>query len=177
MPERTGRALHAWLDPEEDAALDAEVARRQAVESTATITRAGVARYLVRTHLCATPGAASTEQPENKKRGAHRSPSVSLSEPVEDAEGTRPVRGKAPNPLGLHDMLGNVYEWCSDVYGPYEAGRQVDPRGPEEGSFRVIRGGSWSSVARLVRAADRGGGVPRCRFVDLGFRLARGQQV
>ena len=97
---------------------------------------------------------------------------------VNSAEGTRPVRGKAPNPLGLHDMLGNVYEWCSDVYGPYEAGRQVDPRGPEEeGSRRVVRGGSWDSIAGSVRAAYRLGDDPQCRDDSLGFRLARGQQV
>ena len=97
---------------------------------------------------------------------------------MNSAEGTRPVRGKAPNPLGLHDMLGNVYEWCSDVYGPYEAGRQVDPRGPEEeGSRRVVRGGSWDSIAGSVRAAYRLGDDPQCRDDSLGFRLARGQQV
>ena len=93
------------------------------------------------------------------------------------SEGTRPVRGKQPNPLGLYDMLGNVYEWCSDYFGPYAAARQTDPRGPTEGSPRVIRGGSWLSNAGSVRAAHRHDYAPQYRSDDLGFRLARGQTV
>jgi formylglycine-generating enzyme required for sulfatase activity len=92
-------------------------------------------------------------------------------------EGTQPVRGKQPNPLGLYDMLGNVYEWCQDFFGPYEAGRLTDPTGPAEGSGRVIRGGSWDSYAGDVRAADRRVDAPQLRHGGLGFRLARGHQV
>ncbi|MEP7127059.1 MAG: formylglycine-generating enzyme family protein [Byssovorax sp.] len=89
--------------------------------------------------------------------------------------GSRPVRGKQPNPLGLHDMLGNVYEWCEDRYGEYNATTAMDPRGPDVGSNRVFRGGSWSSQAGYVRAASHLGGDPSLRAAYLGFRLARSQ--
>lgn len=92
-------------------------------------------------------------------------------------DGTRPVKGKQPNPLGLYDMLGNVYEWCVDFFGAYEAGRLTDPTGPAEGSHRVIRGGSWLSDAWYVRAAPRDDYAPQFRLDYLGFRLARGHQV
>jgi formylglycine-generating enzyme required for sulfatase activity len=89
---------------------------------------------------------------------------------------THPVGRKAANPFGLYDMLGNVLEWCQDVYGPYRAAAQVDPTGPTDGSKRVDRGGSWGSGAWLVRAACRDESSPDCRDNFLGFRLARGQE-
>ena len=85
--------------------------------------------------------------------------------------GTKPA-----NPWGLYDLLGNVYEWCWDLYSSYTENPVVDPEGATDGSFRVIRGGSWDSFAREVRAAYRYGYSPGNRFDDVGFRLSRGPQ-
>ena len=90
--------------------------------------------------------------------------------------GSHPVGRKLPNAWGLYDMLGNVNEWCRDSWhpgAPYPKGPRVDPVG-EGGSYRVIRGGSWSEHARFLRAAYRRGFPPGFRFVDVGFRLSRG---
>jgi formylglycine-generating enzyme required for sulfatase activity len=93
--------------------------------------------------------------------------------------GTRPVKGKAPNPWGLHDMLGNVWEWCADKWSDDHDG--ADPFGKprlesEKGERnRVVRGGSWLSDARYCRAAFRSRFAPDVRLNYLGFRPAGGQ--
>lgn len=89
--------------------------------------------------------------------------------------GTHPVRSKAPNPMGLFDVLGNVYEWCMDWYTPYSEEAITNPVLPSNGSHRVLRGGSWFGYARGVRAAYRNHRAPGLRDAYLGFRLARGQ--
>ncbi len=95
-----------------------------------------------------------------------------------DQAGTREVKTRQPNPWGLYDMLGNVYEWCSDRWDypqGYDGTDRIDPEG-EHGALRVFRGGAWSSYARLVRSAFRFGRVPGYRDHALGFRLSRGPE-
>ena len=86
---------------------------------------------------------------------------------------THQVGTKAPNAWGLHDMHGNVWEWCEDWYGDYPKGAVADSQGPSDGSNRVNRGGSWLNGAESCASAYRDYNTPSYRYDPLGLRLAR----
>jgi formylglycine-generating enzyme required for sulfatase activity len=91
----------------------------------------------------------------------------------ENSGTTHPGCRKARNGYGLCDMSGNVREWVSDWNGAYPSGGVTDPGGVSAGSFRVIRGGSWSDSPAYARVAYRGRITPVIRWNILGLRLAR----
>ena len=86
---------------------------------------------------------------------------------------TQPVGSKAPNPWGLKDVHGNLYEWCWDWYGSYPDLGQTDFRGALSGFSRVIRGGCWDGFPENARSGSRSGYFPGGVVGHIGFRLTR----
>ena len=89
------------------------------------------------------------------------------------------TRRSRPTPWGLHNVLGNVWEWVSDWYDEsyYAASPKRDPRGPFAGEGRVVRGGSWTSYAGILRLSHRVKFAPDHCYEALGFRCIRDQTV
>ncbi len=86
---------------------------------------------------------------------------------------THAIGTKNPNELGLYDFSGNAWEWCLDWYGAYPTGAQTDPRGPESGTHRVLRGGSYASDEAACKPTYRGAFGPSLALNYSGFRVAR----
>ncbi|MBM3835930.1 MAG: formylglycine-generating enzyme family protein [Verrucomicrobia bacterium] len=92
---------------------------------------------------------------------------------LENSEGaTHPVGQKRPNPFGLHDVHGNVWEWCLDWFGDYPDRELQDPSGPATGKYKVFRGGSWNHTADFIRSGNRFMMAPTNGIYFVGFRVA-----
>lgn len=93
----------------------------------------------------------------------------------EEMDGPRPVGRGAPNGYGLYDVCENVHEWCSDWYASefYRVSPERNPRGPETGTRRASRGGSWRHQIKVSRCAARSSLPPEFQYADYGFRVAR----
>ena len=85
---------------------------------------------------------------------------------------THPVGTKNPNELGIYDMSGNVWEWCSDWFGEYSSSVEKNPKGTQLGTRRVLRGGGWGTPAQRCRTTFRNRNTPDSRDSDIGFRLS-----
>jgi sulfatase modifying factor 1 len=84
---------------------------------------------------------------------------------------THPVKGKIPNQLGLYDMIGNVWEWCSDWYDTYKSKSLTNPTGPVSGALRVTRGCSYMDQSHFCRPVMRWHEHPESKMASIGFRI------
>lgn len=100
---------------------------------------------------------------------AHLDPTAWYNAPT---AGTHPVGGKQPNPWGLHDIAGNVFEWCHDWWTSSVVA-ETDPAGPDTGTYRVLRGGAFGTAADYLRSARRYGFEPDKRQLNFGVRPVR----
>ena len=85
--------------------------------------------------------------------------------------GSKKVASYQRNPWGIYDMHGNLFEWCADYYTEYPDGDQTDPKGPDRGDTRVIRGGCWNFAPKMCRSAFRSRKDPVAADAHTGFRV------
>ena len=85
----------------------------------------------------------------------------------------KPVGSYPPNPFGLYDMSGNIWEWCNDWYGPYPNESVKNPRGALSGDVRIIRDGTWDNTELKCRVMYRGRFIPTDGDYGLGFRVVK----
>jgi len=92
-----------------------------------------------------------------------------------DGNSPLPVGSFLPNAFGLYDMHGNIWQWTKDWYGEYNVNEKINPKGPEKGVNKIIRGGGWHNAAWECRSAYRGGAglYPGTRGTGIGFRIVK----
>ena len=110
-----------------------------------------------------------------KFSGSNDATKVACYHHKKSGDGTEAVGSKDANELGIHDMSGNVYEWCSDPYDNYKAVRINMPAGITDGASRVVRGGGWCVPARYCRSTYRYKHSPDSKLKRVGFRIVRAQ--
>jgi len=100
-------------------------------------------------------------------------PIADLNEYYDGYVYTSPVASQAPNPMGIHGLSGNLWEWTLDFYSEkyYSRSPRTNPRGPERGEKKVIRGGSWYSKQSCLRTSKRSSLAPEESYTIVGFRL------
>lgn len=112
----------------------------------------------------------------NKSQGYEYSGSTNIEDVAWHGDNsgstTHDVASKQPNELGIYDMGGNVWEWCADLYGNYSDSPQVNPTGPDSGTYYVIRGGCWKSAVRFCCSSARSFSRPSFMDCTYGLRLA-----
>ncbi len=107
--------------------------------------------------------------------GSNEIDEVAWYDETTNEKGLKPVGRMKPNELGIYDMSGNVWEWCSDFYGKYTATSQKNPIGQKSGNYKVIRGGSWYNMEDMCRSTLRDGPKPTFSDYYTGFRVVKKQ--